>query len=101
MALLRRGQTNGRPKYTIFFSNHPRCIEIISLNTIGMVFVINEDEHLVEWPVTEISEAHYSELSLNDIIQCAMNQDFVWMRDSDSNEAVLKRLDSRLKRFQS
>ena len=88
-----------KSKFTISHSSTIReGLAAISSNLIGMVFILGEDEQVIG-VVTDgdIRSSLLSGVSLSDSIELAMNSNFVWRRDTDSHESMLKLLDSRIK----
>ena len=70
----------------------------IDLNSIGMVFVYGERERIVGVATDgDIRSYLLNQGTLSDSIARAFNPNFVWKRDTDSRESILKLLDSQIK----
>lgn len=88
-----------RSKFTISRSSTIReGLATISSNLIGMVFILGEDEQVIGVATDgDIRASLLSKVSLSDSIELAFNSNFVWRRDTDSHESILKLLDSRIR----
>jgi D-glycero-alpha-D-manno-heptose-7-phosphate kinase len=70
----------------------------IDLNSIGMVFIHDESERIVGVATDgDIRSSLLDQVTLSDSIERAFNPNFVWRRDTDSRESILKLLDSAIK----
>ncbi len=70
----------------------------IDFNSIGMVFVCDDSENIVGVATDgDIRACLLDNLGLEDSIEHAFNPNFVWRRDTDSRESILKLLDSQIK----
>ena len=70
----------------------------IDLNSIGMVFIHDESERIVGVATDgDIRSSLLDQVTLSDSIERAFNPNFVWRRDTDSRESILKLLDSQIK----
>ena len=74
------------------------ALEKIDLNSDGIVFVCDNDNR-VKGVATDgdIRASILNNVPLSDSIELVMNKKFVWRRDTDSREAILKMLDSQIK----
>lgn len=71
---------------------------MITSNLIGMVFILGDDEQIIGVATDgDIRESLLLGASLSDSIEVSLNSDFVWRKDTDSHESILKLLDSRIK----
>ena len=88
-----------RFNYTVSkFSTIRESLEKININTIGMVFVIDENEQVIGVATDgDIRSSLLKKTTLSDTIDQAFNPNFIWRRDTDSRESILKLLDSRIK----
>ncbi len=70
----------------------------IDSNSIGMVFIYDESERIVGVATDgDIRSCLLDQFTLSDSIERAFNPNFIWRRDTDSRESILKLLDSQIK----
>ena len=70
----------------------------ISSNSIGIVFVMGEQEQIIGVATDgDIRESLLLGASLSDSIEVALNSNFVWRKDTDNHESILKLLDTKIK----
>jgi len=70
----------------------------IKLNKIGMVFIYDENDRIVGVATDgDIRSCLLDHFTLADSIESVFNPNFVWRRDTDSRESILKLLDSQIK----
>lgn len=70
----------------------------IDLNTIGMVFISDEDQRIIGVATDgDIRSRLLNKVTLSDNIERVFNPNFVWKRDTDSRESILKLLDNAIK----
>jgi D-glycero-alpha-D-manno-heptose-7-phosphate kinase len=74
------------------------ALEKIDLNSDGIVFICDNDNRIKGIATDgDIRASILNNVSLSDSIEVVMNEKFVWRRDTDSREAILKVLDSQIK----
>lgn len=74
------------------------ALKKIDLNKIGMVFIENEKQSIIGVATDgDIRETLLNKSSLSDGIRIAYNSNFVWKKDTDSRESILKLLDSQIR----
>lgn len=85
--------------YTISQSSTIRdSLVKIDLNSIGMVFISDENERIVGVATDgDIRSCLLDKATLSDSIERVFNPNFVWRKDTDSRESILKLLDSKIK----
>ncbi|MDA9230054.1 hypothetical protein N9O92_03800 [Amylibacter sp.] len=88
-----------KSKFTIScLSTIRESLVLISSNSIGMVFIMGENEQIIGVATDgDIRESLLLGASLSDSIEVALNSNFVWRKDTDSHESILKLLDSKIK----
>ena len=75
-----------------------QSLSVISSNSIGMVFVQGDNERVIGVATDgDIRTCLLAGAGLSDSIDLAMNPNFVWKKITDSQESILKFLDSRIK----
>ncbi len=73
-------------------------LEKIKLNSIGMVFVVDKNDKVIGVATDgDIRSSLLDKASLLDSIKKCFNPDFIWSKNSDSRESILKLLDSKIK----
>ena len=85
--------------YTISRSSTIReSLVKIDSNSIGMVFICDENQRVVGVATDgDIRSSLLNKFTLSDSIEKAFNPNFIWRRDSDSRESMLKLLDTQIK----
>ena len=75
-----------------------QAMEKINSNSDGAVFVCDNDERVIGMITDgDIREQLLKNTSTSDSIETVLNRDFIWRRDTDSRETILKTLDSKIK----
>lgn len=92
-------KTVNKSNYIISRSSTVReSLAKIDLNAIGMVFISDEDQSIIGVATDgDIRSNLLNKVTLSDSIERAFNPHFVWGRDIDSRETILKLLDSTIK----
>tara|TARA_B100000780_G_scaffold261631_1_gene214209 strand:- start:38325 stop:39692 length:1368 start_codon:yes stop_codon:yes gene_type:complete len=86
-------------KYTILESSSIHdSLAKIDLNSIGMVFIEDDKETIIGVATDgDIRKCLLADGLLSDGIKLAFNTNFVWRKDTDNRESILKLLDSQIK----
>ena len=75
-----------------------QAMEKIDLNSDGAVLVCDNDERIIGLVTDgDIRTQIVKNASTSDSIEIVLNRDFIWRRDTDSRETILKTLDSKIK----